>query len=199
MQKAINFVVFQLVWFGAVAGAADDHLWVGPAAGLVFVALHLWMTPGGERAGEARLVLGFTLLGALLDSGLKALGLTIYPTSDLAWPEGLAWVAPGWILALWAGFACLPRFSLGWLSGRWALAALFGAVGGPLSYWGGARMGAVALADEPFRTVTALSLEYAIVTPLLLFMSLRVTEEKREHAPLRTSESGEKDNRQIRV
>lgn len=192
MQKAINFVVFQLVWFGAVAGAAQDRLWIGPAAGLAFVALHLWMTPRGERAGEARLVLGFTLLGALLDSGLKSLGLTIYPTSAAAWPEGLAWVVPGWILALWAGFACLPRFSLGWLSGRWMLAALFGAVGGPLSYWGGARMGAVALADEPFRTVTALSLEYAIVTPLLLAMSLRVTATKHEATPAETSRPEER-------
>jgi hypothetical protein len=175
VQKAVNFVVFQAVWFAAVGCAAEGALWVGPAAGLAFVVLHLWMTPASERVGEARLVIGFTLLGALLDSGLKALGLTAYPTSGAAWPEAVDWLVPGWILALWAGFACLPRFSLGWLTGRFALAALFGAIGGPLSYWGGARMGAVALADEPFRTVVALSLEYAVVTPFLLVVSARVT------------------------
>ena len=175
LQKAVNFVVFQLVWFAAVGGAARGHLWIGPVAGLAFLGLHLWMTPAGDRSAELRLVLGFTLLGAALDSGLKAFGLTVYPTSSAAWPEALAWLPPGWILALWGSFACLPRFSLGWLSGRYALAAVFGAVGGPLSFLGGERMSAVALHEEQTRTLIALSIEYAAVTPLLLWMAARVS------------------------
>ena len=174
MRKAANLVGYQLVWFAAVDSAANGHLWVGPVAALAFLGLQLWMTPRSELQGELGLVLGFALLGATLDSGLKALGLIAFPTSVGAWPEPLDWLPPGWILALWASFACLPRFSLAWMSGRYRLAALLGALGGPLSFVLGERMGAVTLHDERMLSLVALSVEYAVVTPLMLALAARV-------------------------
>ena len=47
------------------------------------------------------------------------------------------------------------------------LAVVFGAIGGPMSFWGGLRTGAVGLADPEVATWVALSVEYALVMPLL--------------------------------
>jgi len=66
-------------------------------------------------------------------------------------------------------------FSLAWMSGRYRLAALLGALGGPLSFVLGERMGAVTLHDERMLSLVALSAEYAVVTPLMIALAARVS------------------------
>ena len=73
-----------------------------------------------------------------------------------------------WIAALWFLFATLPYHSLGWLRGHWKLAFALGAIGGPLSYLGGVRMGAVEVGPEPLWTWIGLGVEYAVITPAML-------------------------------
>ncbi|MDF1799620.1 MAG: DUF2878 domain-containing protein [Planctomycetota bacterium] len=170
--KLINFVLFQVVWFAAVEGAAECLLLLGPAVAIAFACIHLRLVDRHERAREFGFLTGVTLLGALLDAGLAAIGATVYPTSGPgspgSWPAVLSWLPPAWILSLWLAFACLPRFSLAWLRGRYALAAVLGALGGPLSYLGGVRLGAVALGESPALTLVALGVEYALAMPLIL-------------------------------
>ncbi|MFT7679668.1 MAG: hypothetical protein ACI8QC_003673 [Planctomycetota bacterium] len=170
--KLLNFVLFQLVWYVAVDSAADGMLLVGPAAAVGFAVLHLTLVKEHERWREFLYLAGVTLLGALCDAGLFAMGATLYPTSATgavgAWPEVLGWLPPAWILSLWLAFACLPRFSLAWLRGRYRLAAVFGAIGGPFSYMAGVHLGGVALGESPTFTLGILAVEYALVTPLLL-------------------------------
>jgi hypothetical protein len=75
---------------------------------------------------------------------------------------------------LWAWLRCFQRSSdssARWLAGRPALAALLGAVGGPLSFAAGARMGAVGVGPTPALTWGVLALEYALATPLLLLLA----------------------------
>ena len=69
-------------------------------------------------------------------------------------PGPLPMLAPAWILALWALFAIALREPLRWLHGRWPLAALLGALGGPLSYAGAERLGACTL-NRPVATERA--------------------------------------------
>ena len=172
-RSVANFVLFQAVWFAAVLGATAGRMWIGPLAALAFLTAHLWMVGDeGERRRELSYVLTVGLLGTLADSFLRAIGATAYPTSEEAW--FFAW-APPWIASLWIAFAMLPRFSLGWLRGNPGLAVALGAVGGPLSYLAGARLGAVAVGDSPSLTWTALALEYAVVTPLLLRFAPRAS------------------------
>jgi hypothetical protein len=61
------------------------------------------------------------------------------------------------------------------------LAALLGAVGGPLSYFGGSRLGAVAHADSELFTYGLLALEYAVVTPLLVAAHTSVARAREPH------------------
>ena len=163
MKKLANFVLFQTVWFAAVLRAVEGDVWTGLAAAAAFVLIHLALLPAGDRPAELRYALLIGFGGAVLDSGLLALGVTAYPTSQ-AWSLP---TAPPWILGLWIAFALLPRFSLAWMKGRYALAALFGAIGGPLSYAGGVRLGATG-ADDPWWSYGGMALEYALVFPLML-------------------------------
>ena len=166
MRNAGNFLLFQAVWFTTVWGAAGGRPWIGPIATLAFLGVHLRMLGSRrERRRELAYVLAVGLLGTVADSLLHAVGATAYPSSHQR--SSGAW-APLWITSLWLAFATLPRFSLGWLRGRPVLAAALGAVGGPLAYLAGTRLGAVAVGDSPLLTWAALALEYAVATPLLL-------------------------------
>jgi uncharacterized protein DUF2878 len=162
-MNLLHFLSFQGLWFAAVLGAANGLGWPGPLALVVHVGLHLAGVPATDRRRELRALALAGLAGLVMDSALMHLGATAYPTSPIHF--GLC---PPWIIALWIGFASLPRYSLGWLRGRVSLAVLLGAVGGPLSYWGGTRTGAVAMSDPWWVSVFALSIQYAIVTPCLL-------------------------------
>ena len=56
------------------------------------------------------------------------------------------------------------------MRGRWVLAILFGAIGGPVAYFAAERLGAVSLNAVPMSYV-ALSVGWAILTPFLLVLS----------------------------
>ena len=163
MTKLANFMLYQAAWFAAVEGAARGMIWLGPAAMVVVIVVHLVIV--SERARELRFLLIVGFLGTIADSGLAAVGALAYPTSQAAWSSI---VVPPWISALWIGFATLPRFSLAWLAQRPWLAALLGAIGGPLSFLAGVRMGAIAAGPTPMLTWSLLPLEYALATPLLI-------------------------------
>jgi hypothetical protein len=163
-----SFVAFQAFWLVAVGGAARGLPWVGLLALPVLLAVHARLVPAPERGRELAFVVAVGVLGAALDSALKGLAITRYPSSEGVWTVP---VVPPFIAALWAGFATLPRFSLRWLADRPALAALLGAVGGPLSFAAGARMGAVGVGPTPALTWGVLALEYALATPLLLWLA----------------------------
>ena len=185
MRNFANLLLFQAVWFSAVLGAAAGRMWVGPLATGAFLLAHLRMIDGTrERRRELGYVLAVGALGAVADSLLRAAGATVYPTSDEAWSFA---TAPPWIWSLWAAFAMLPRYSLAWLLERPRLAALFGAVGGPLSFLAGTRFGAVAAGELALVTWIALAMQYAVATPLLLRFAPRARAARR--APPATSGS----------
>jgi hypothetical protein len=165
-RDLLNFVVFQVAWFACVAGAARGHALAGTLAVVAAVALHLWLAP--RRAPEAWLVGGAIAIGLVWDSLLVAAGLVSYPTGTFA--PGLA---PHWILAMWALFATTLNLSLGWLRGRPALAALLGAVGGPLAYFAGYRLGAIE-APEIGLALLAQGAGWAALMPLLAALAARV-------------------------
>jgi hypothetical protein len=71
------------------------------------------------------------------------------------------------MIGLWLNFAATLNQSLGWLHGRPLLAALFGAAGGPLAYYGGARLGATE-ALPGAGGLLLLAVGWGVMTPLLL-------------------------------
>ena len=165
MSVLINFLAFQAGWFTTVLGAANGAPWLGPVAVLVVAGLHLW---NNRRAGvELRLMVCAVLLGLAGDSLLLATGWIAYPNGE--WLPG---VAPYWIISLWALFATTLNVSMRWMSGRYLLAALFGAVGGPLSYLAGARLGAMSFVDT-VPALATLAIGWGVAMPLLMWLAAR--------------------------
>lgn len=149
-----NFLAFQAAWFAAVWGAAHDREELGLAAIVAVVAIHLWIAR--SRRGEAWFVLASLPLGFVVNEVLHRSGAVVGRGTIL--PPSLA---PLWLLGLWPLFATVFNESMRWMRGRPLVAAAFGVVGAPLSYLGGARLGAVALADRPLAWIVPVSVTWA--------------------------------------
>jgi hypothetical protein len=165
LSKLLNFALFQAGWFACVlAGAHGMPVAAVAAAGAVIGVSLRWFS--ADRLSEARLLLAVALIGFCVDTvhlsfGVFALiGVPRFPH-----------LCPSWLVALWAMFGTTLRGSLSWLAGRYALAAVLGAVAGPLSYLGGAKLGAVTLHPSRAFTVAALAVGWAVVMPLLVWLA----------------------------
>ena len=165
MTLLINFVAFQLGWFACVLGAANGRPWMGPVVVATVVVMHL--VRARRAAPELVLVLAAMVLGLLVDSLLMATGWLRYSVG-LWWPG----LAPYWIVTLWALFATTLNVSMTWLKGRPILTVLMGAIGGPLSYLAGEKLGAIEL-TTPAYALAALGIAWAVAMPLLMHLAKR--------------------------
>ena len=162
-RKAVNVVLFQAAWFAAVLGAARGMFWLGPVAMIPVLAVHLALQE--NRRGELKLLLAAGLLGVTLDTAFVAEG--IFTPLQHLFPRPFS---PPWMICLWLNFAATLNVSMVWLRGRYLLAALFGAVGGPLAYYSGAKLGAT----EALPTTTGmllLAIGWGLMTPLLVWLA----------------------------
>ena len=163
LRLVATLAAFQASWFACVILAGRGEAAVATLAGLVAVALHFaW----SERRGvDARLVGASLAIGFVWDSLLARSGVVDYAAAGPL--EG--W-APAWILAMWALFAITLREPLRWLHGRPIVAAIFGGIGGPLSYAAAARFGACRFAD-PTLAMVVLGTGWAVITPALVHLA----------------------------
>jgi hypothetical protein len=180
-RNLLNFVAFQLAWFACVLGGAHDRVAAGTLAVAAVVALHLALAP--QPGPEARLVAIVTAIGLAWDSLIVSLGLMSYPAGTFS-----PGVAPVWILAMWALFATTLNLSMGWMKGRPWLAVAFGAVGGPLAYLAGKKLGGVEM-SEPALALLAQGLGWAVMMPLLLRLAARLNGFDTLRAPPRSANS----------
>ena len=160
-----NVAGLQIGWFACALGAADHQPWIGPAVVAVYMGLHLYFVKNRRR--EAGLLLLAGLFGTAVDGMKRLSGLVIYESAVPA----IDWLAPVWITAMRVLFASTLNSSLSWLKGRYALAAFTGALFGPLSYFGGSRLGAISFSYDWGITIGALALIWAAVMPVLMRMS----------------------------
>jgi hypothetical protein len=167
-QLPLNFIVFQAAWFACIIAVARGRQSWGLGAIGIAVALHLALSPNWRR--ELKLAAVVTAIGLAWDSFVVYTGWLSYSAPGL-----LPWLAPLWIVAMWTLFATLLNVSLRWMQGRWVLAVLFGCFGGPLAYYGGAKLGALMLVRPAAALVTEAS-GWAILTPLLLLLASRLDE-----------------------
>ena len=74
------------------------------------------------------------------------------------------------ILAVSTLFATTLNGSMAWLAGRYRLAAVLGALCGPVSYLAGARLGAIALSPNTLVSLGGIAVVWALVMPALLWI-----------------------------
>jgi len=136
MFNLFNFIAYQLAWFAVILAAANGVALAGAAVALLVAAAHLALR---REALDFKLILFAAGVGLLVDSTLVLTGQVRFAS---AWPAGMA---PYWMLSLWVAFATTLNHSLRWLVHRPSMAALGGALGGPLAYLAGAKLDALSL------------------------------------------------------
>lgn len=155
----MNALLFQVAWFGAVLGAARGLPWLGVVAVAGVVAWHL--ARARQPAREIGLVALALATGAVFETLLVQAGLLRFDGGAL-----LAGTAPVWMVALWANFATTLNVSLRALRPRLLAAALLGAIGAPLAYFAGQKLGAVQFL-QPGPALSAIAAGWAVLTPAL--------------------------------
>lgn len=156
----------QAGWFACVLLAAHGGVRLAPFAALLVLLLHVALSR--HRIGELRVAAATLAVGCVWESIVIATGWLQF-VDDGA-------IIPWWIFAMWPMFSTTLNISMRFLQGRPWLAAVLGAVGAPLSYAAGGRLGAVVL---PNRTA-ALALEgggWMLILPLLIAMGRRLSSE----------------------
>ena len=166
MAILINFAAFQIGWFSAVIGAANGLPWIGPAVIAAVLMLHFLRAQ--RPAEELSLILACAAIGTWFDSMLVALSWVAYPSGQ--WH---AMLAPYWIIAMWMLFATTLNISLKWLRGRTWLAAVVGAIAGPLTYIAGTKLGAMEFLNQE-AALTALGIGWAAMLPALVALGTRL-------------------------
>lgn len=108
------------------------------------------------------------LVGTTMDSLLALIGVVSYRGGGM-WP-----LAPVWITALWVIFGTTLNVSMRWLVGRPGLAFVLGALAGPSTYYGAARLGAVEITGS-WTDWVVLGVAWGLALPSLLWMAARQT------------------------
>lgn len=162
----LNVVFLQVLWFGAILGAANDMMM---PAFVWFVLFLFWHALFNEHPWrDLPIVLLATPVGFFLDSLWVQLGLLEF---SYAIPH--PGFAPFWIVMLWAGLALTVNHSLRWLQFRPLAAAVLSMISAPLSYFAASRLGAAEII-EPLRLYVLLGLSWAVFIPLLLLFARRL-------------------------
>lgn len=159
-MRAIALVVGQqAAWWSAALGAAAGR----PELGLAVTAVHLAVALGlaRDRRAELSLLLAAAAVGLAGDGALIRLGLVSIPEAARQGPLP----SPVWLILLWPAFASLFAGPLAWVGRDLRVAAVAGAVAGPLAYRAGEGLGALELHGAG--ALLGLSLLYALAVPLL--------------------------------
>lgn len=171
-----NLIGYQIVWFCAVIGAGRGLWWPGVIAAAIFVPLHFALARQDRtgRAADFKLLMLAILIGASLDGTVAASEFARYAANQMTLTPG---GAPLWILAMWASFALTLRHSMTFLLRRPMVALVFGAVGGPLAYFGASRgWQAIAFAEPRWMALSTLALGWAFAMTLLTCFARRWSE-----------------------
>ncbi|MEJ2321893.1 MAG: DUF2878 domain-containing protein [Gammaproteobacteria bacterium] len=164
-HKLINFLLFQAGWLAVVLLGSGQYHWLGPAVVAAVVAWHLVTSPAPQA--EARLILVALGIGLVWENLLTLAGVVVYPNGQL-----LGDLAPVWIVAMWAMLATTLNLSLRWLHGRFVQAFAFGAIGGPLAFLAGERLGAAVFPDTT-QAMLVLAAGWGVLFTLLVLLAMR--------------------------
>ena len=162
MRSVVNFIAFQVGWFAAVLGAGHGV----PSLGVLVVPLVLFlnMVLSADWRQELIVALAAAVMGFAVDTGLVAAG--VFAPVPFLVPHPFS---PLWMVMLWVNQATTLNSCMAWLRGRYLLGSLFGAVGGPFAYLGGAKLGAASLPST--NGLVILGITWAIAFPALLVVA----------------------------
>ena len=153
----INGLMFNISWFVIVY--MHSTYW---ALAVATVHLLCHFSTIGRGLVEAKLVLGVSLLGLILDQVLFA--ASVFKSANSVAFASL------WISCLWPVLATTLMHAFSALQGRYILASTAGGIGGALSYMAGTRLSDVDFAP-PLWGPIFMGVLWSILFPLLLMVA----------------------------
>ena len=162
MRSLANLIAFQIGWFAAVLGPAHGMPWLGLAVVPFVLLLAMFLAP--DWRPELVLALAAAVMGFVVDTGLIASGAFAPIPYLLPRP-----FSPPWMVMLWVNQATALNSCMAWMRERYVAGAIFGGIGGPLAYLGGAKLGAASLPGR--RDLVILGVVWAIAFPSLLALN----------------------------
>jgi hypothetical protein len=169
MNLAVNILLFQAAWFACVLGAAKGYPWAGPVAVCIAAIVRTAQSP--YRGREAFLLVSCGLLGFAADSAL--IGLGFFEPARGSFP--VPW-SPPWLVAMWVNFGATLNVSLAFLKNRPALSAALGALGGPMAYYAGVRLGAASIPEPAWAGLAAIGAAWGAALPLMAGLATRLSQ-----------------------
>lgn len=158
---AINLSLFKIGWLIVVFSAAAGLAEVGAATVALIALVHLVRA---RRIGsELALLFIAGCIGLIWESIVVQGGFLTYPTAGTN-----AGLAPYWIVAMWVLFATTLNVGMKWLRKNLFVAALAGAICGPLSFLAGQQAGAVTLGDN---AILVIGLGWAVLLPAVTIIA----------------------------
>lgn len=160
MNILLNAAAFQGLWFVLVLSGARGLDVVGLLAVAAWLPIHLHLSQ--TAMADARLFAALLLVGPLVDAMALQAGFIAFRGQTLhpMWP-------PLWLAGLWGSFALTLRHSLRSVMQRPWLAVPLGAIGGPLAYVTGERLGAIELATPLWQPLAVLGAGWAVAMAVL--------------------------------
>lgn len=149
----LNFVLFQLVWFGCIL---LGNIFI-PVA---IVAFYLHFRFANNTEHDLKIMTLAATIGLVVDSVVMAFGVFEFQHGII-----LGWLIPPWLVVLWMAFAMTLNHSLGYFQKKPWLAFLGGAISGPLSYLAGVKLDAIQIGYS----YTVTFLVFAIIWGPLFF------------------------------
>jgi hypothetical protein len=160
---AINVTLFKLGWLSVVFSAAAGLAQIGVAAVALVALVHL--VRAKNKADELVLLVAAALIGLTWETFLIHAGALSYSQ-----PGAGEAFAPYWIVSMWVLFATTLNVSMNWLRKNLVVAAVAGAIGGPLSFLAGEKIGAVTVHDAG---VWLIALGWAVLLPIVAALAGR--------------------------
>ena len=167
----INIVLFQFGWLSCVWGASIGKPLLGPICVLVIVLIHLYLLQ--SRLNEIKMMTQVTLIGGIWESLMITTDCLIYPNGIF-----LNYLPPYWIIAMWLLFATTLNISLRWLHRRMLLACIMGLIFGPITYYGGAKLGGVRFTDPVF-SMMIIAISWGALLPIIAIIARRFDPQKK--------------------
>ncbi len=156
MKILLNVALYQAVWFLCVFKENQ-------VAFVAFFLVLLHLVFSSCRYNDLKMMAILLAVGTLIDGTLHLAGFMTYNTSALP--------IPLWLAVVWLALATLPHHSLKWLKDRLWLSLFFGALGGPLAYWAGVKVGAAAFGMALLPSLALLAVIWGVLWPITMYIA----------------------------
>lgn len=161
MRMFANLIIYQTVWLVCVLFGNAGALYAWP-----LLVLHLLLSD--KKEADLKMMGLLLTVGLVIDGSLQT--FDFFSFSNSGWP------IPGWLMLIWLALATLPHHSLAWLQGRPLLSAAFGAIGGPLAYWSGVKLGIAIFHWPLIPALVTLAVIWALLWPAVMHCAAKFTD-----------------------